>query len=147
PDGDVTRGTLACMPTWRARRADDVAPIVEWASTREPDSCIVLDRLLAHGLGRRTRVWVAEDEDRAIVGMMLLDRICFDRWIAHPLLEDVAAAEVLAPCIDSSPAWAAEGVSPHVLPFVGRLARGRQPIVQKYAEFAGPMGPPDSLFG
>lgn len=56
-------------------------------------------------------------------GLVLVDRVCLDRWIAYPLLEDPAAGPALAPAVDAGPAWGIEGLARHVGPFVGQVTR------------------------
>jgi hypothetical protein len=104
-------------------------------------------------------VYVAEDSAGDLAGLLLLDNYCLDRWVAHPLIEDAAAARVLAPIIDDSSSWGIEGMGRHVSAFEGLVTRAvgapasrlfvlvhyeffRQPGAAKFADDM--LGPLDS---
>jgi len=121
---------------------DDLLPLT---ARFEPASCPVEWPLLERGLGRDMRGWVVETPAGALAGLVLLERLDVDRWVARPLLADPAAGAVAAARIAQSPAWAVLGTAPHVDPVVEHLDRVSRVQRRPFTAVDDPirLGPPD----
>ena len=66
---------------------------------------------------------MAEDDGGAVAGLVVLSRVCLDRWSALPVVLDGAAARPLAAWVDRSAAWEVVGGTSDVAPLVAHLRR------------------------
>ena len=84
---------------------------------------MLMDAVRRRRLGVGQRAWVI-DGPSGVAAALVVDRLCFDRWVAWPVLFDPEAAPVVAALVESSRAWVAEGAEADVVPLIPSLQRG-----------------------
>jgi N-acetylglutamate synthase-like GNAT family acetyltransferase len=109
-------------------RSTEPAEIMRLCAVREPATTLLMDAVRRRPLGPGQRAWVV-DGPRGVAAVLVVDRLCFDRWFAWPVLFDAEAAAVVAELVDSSRAWAAEGAEADVVPLIPSLRRGAREAV------------------
>ena len=121
----------------RLRRAESSAEVLAVAAPYEPDTVRITADIGERGLGRHVRAWVVED-GADICGVVVVARLCRDRWYATPAVVDVAAGPLLASAVDASPAWEVTGGAAHVAALAPHLRRTRSSVEVDLVG-AGPM--------
>jgi N-acetylglutamate synthase-like GNAT family acetyltransferase len=106
------------------RRTRDARLVIDRLRNLEPATTQILGAVEERRLRRGQRAWLIEGSE-APGAVLVVDRICFDRWLAWPVLFDLRAAPVVAELVDASRAWLLEGVAAHVEPCVEFLTRIR----------------------
>lgn len=107
----------------------------------EPQTSRLVGDLRRRGLGRGSRAWVVADDEGVAAGLVLLIRVCLDRWSASPVVLDQTAARALAACVDRSVAWEVVGPASHVGPLVPHLRRARAVLEMPLVGAATPVEP------
>ena len=128
---------------FQVRRARDSAQLLAITAPLEPHSTVITGPLMTRGLSRRDRARLVTQADGSVAGVVLLTRVCRDRWYAKPLLLDERAAPLLARIIERSRARGILGPEEHVGPVAAHVQRaGRQHSVP-WAWVPPPMPGPD----
>jgi hypothetical protein len=115
--------------------ATEVAALLGLLEPYEPLSSLAIGPLADYGLGRNVRAWVADGPDGSTGGVLVLWRMCRDRWRAMVWLFDPSGAEPLGKQLDRSPAHAVIGLHDHVGPVLEHTSRTR--LVQELPLWAG----------
>ena len=143
-DGGDRVGLRRSMTTLRgisARRVTDRLEIAELVTEHEPRSIHLSSALHEGGLDRRHRMWILENEQAEVRGLVSVSQWVRDRWQAAPLILDPEAGPMAASLIDRSPAWAVLGAvedTQHVFPHLARRV-DRAPRLMAFFSGAAPI--------
>jgi hypothetical protein len=118
--------------TVRLRRAHNGAEVIALAEPYEPRTTVLLDPVIERRLGRGVRAWVAELPDGQVGGVLVVFRLCRDRWCAAPLVLDDRAASAVARAVDRSPAFQLIGTTGNVAPVLPHLRRAGTVVEMPY---------------
>lgn len=108
------------------RRLRDNAELLALAEPCEPDSIRIVGDARERGIGRDVHAWVVE-EGGVPLGVVVVARLCSDRWYASPLLFDEAGAPALAAIVERSRARELGGPTEHVAALLPHVPRAMQP--------------------
>lgn len=127
----------------RVHRTDDVAGLLALVVPLEPHTTLIAGELSVRGLGLNDRAWWVEGADGGPGGLVVVSRLCIDRWYAKPLLLDPGAAPAIARLIDRSPARGVFGPDEHVAPVAAHLRRAGRGRTMPWSWVPPPLPPPE----
>lgn len=128
----------------RLRRTRNASELLAITEPLEPHATMLVGRLRDRTVGREDRAFLVEDVGESPLGVVLVTRLCFDRWYAKPLLLDDRAAPLVARAVDRSRARGLFGPEEHVGPLVPFLSRAGRVRTMPWAWVPPPLPPPES---
>lgn len=129
----------------RLRTQDAAQRLLASLEGFEPDTLLLCSSLVDPGIGRDVRVWVATDDDRRLVGALVLLRRVRGYWVAAPWTVDDEAARALAPLVEASPATRVLGPGPQLQRLLGEVPRHRVTFTMTWYAVPAPLPVPDEL--
>jgi N-acetylglutamate synthase-like GNAT family acetyltransferase len=133
-----------CRVSRVGRDARELAGVLE---TDEPRTTPLVGDLLTYRGRRWRRAWRVSGPDGQLAGVLVLTRMCFDRWSAVAYLRDPIAAAPIARLLDRSVAWSVGGAAADIQPLLPYLRRARRVLVAPWIVADHPVadlfGPPD----
>ena len=138
--------------TLRKGGRSDLATVLSTLEPFEPRTTHIIGWVLDRGFDRRvTRLWLVDEPNGDVAGLLVVARQSAERWCAWPYLRDPDAAPVLAPVVEASMAWWIEGPDQDVAPIRPLLHRAIHRRLKTLPHIAmapaAPLAPPPEHAG